>query len=109
MPGRSLGVWIVSSSGNGFGSPSAKVQNVFIPNGGIQAATAGQGYMRLWDAVTGKLLGRRSGITENFVRIGHSLFALLAGWLGGQLSRRVCRASREPDVSTLVNAELSNS
>jgi len=34
------------------------------------------------------------GTTENFVRIGHSLFALLAGWLGGQLSRRLCRCSR---------------
>ena len=45
----------------------------------------GQGM--LWDAATGKLLGGWSGTTENFVRIGHSLFALLAGWLGGQLSR----------------------
>jgi hypothetical protein len=28
------------------------------------------------------------GTTENFVRIGHSLFALIAGWLGGALSRK---------------------
>jgi hypothetical protein len=28
------------------------------------------------------------GTTQNFVRIGHSLFALIGGWLGGALSRR---------------------
>ena len=36
------------------------------------------------------LLGGWSGTTENFVRIGHSLFALLVAWLGGQLSRHIC-------------------
>ncbi len=34
------------------------------------------------------------GTTEYFVRIAHSLFALLAGWLSGQLSRRLCRCCR---------------
>ena len=29
-----------------------------------------------------------TGTTENFVRIGHSLFALIVGWLGGALSRK---------------------
>jgi hypothetical protein len=28
------------------------------------------------------------GTTENFVRIGHSLFALIVGWLGGAISRK---------------------
>ncbi len=28
------------------------------------------------------------GTTENFVRIGHSLFALIIGWLGGAISRK---------------------
>ena len=32
--------------------------------------------------------GGGMGTTENFVRIGHSLFALIVGWLGGVLSRR---------------------
>ncbi len=50
------------------------------------------------------LLGGGSGKTTNFVRIGHSLFALLAGWLGGQLSRRLCRNSIQPEVLTLVEA-----
>ncbi len=51
--------------------------------------------LRLKDVAT-VLLGGSSfltpgggmGTTENFVRIGHSLFALIVGWLGGVLSRR---------------------
>lgn len=34
--------------------------------------------------------------TENFIRIGHSLFALLAAWLGGALSRRLGSVSVTP-------------
>jgi len=33
--------------------------------------------------------GGGSGTTEDFVRVGHSLSALLAGWFGGVLSRRL--------------------
>ena len=58
--------------------------------------------------LAGTPLKASNGITENFVRIGHSLFALLVGWLGGQLSRRLCRSSSESGVSTLVNPELTN-
>jgi hypothetical protein len=32
--------------------------------------------------------GGGMGTTENFVRIGHSLFALIVGWLGGASSRK---------------------
>ena len=53
----------------------------------------------LWDAATGKVLGGWTGTTENFIRIGHSLFALLAGWFGGLLSRRLSRASRSPETA----------
>jgi hypothetical protein len=45
-----------------------------------------------------------SSTTENFVRIGQSLLTLLAGWFGGQLSRRLCRDSRHPEVSSVVEA-----
>ena len=70
--------------------------------GGIRAATAEPGQMMFWDAATGKLLNGWSGTTENFVRIGHSLFALLAGWLGGQLSHRLYRSSRSREPTTAV-------
>jgi hypothetical protein len=36
------------------------------------------------------------GNTENFVRIGHSLVALIAAYLGGKLSRRLYDKGRQP-------------
>ena len=62
--------------------------------------------------ITGKLIGTLtgdqvkgwSGTTENFIGIGHSLFALLAGWLGGQLLRSLCRASRQVEDWTGVES-----
>ena len=61
---------------------------------GNQLATSSLGIVRLWDVGTGRLLGGWSGTTETFVRIGHSIFALLTGWFGGPLSRCLCRTSR---------------
>jgi hypothetical protein len=37
--------------------------------------------------------GGGTGTTENFVRIGHSLFALIVGCLGGSLSRKFRRSN----------------
>jgi hypothetical protein len=51
------------------------------------------------------LLGGWSGTTENFMRIGHSLLALLAGWVGGQLSRRLCRTSRPAEDLPTIDVE----
>jgi hypothetical protein len=64
--------------------------------------TAGQ--VTIGEVTTSKPLGAWSGTTENFVKIGHSLFALPAGWLIGQLSRRLCRRSRSSEPSTAVDA-----
>ena len=107
VPGRTLGLWIADVTVTGSGSPSDQVQSAVFAMNGNQFVTARQGQVRLWDATTGKLLSGWGGTTENFLRIGHSLFALLVGWLGGQLSRRLCRASRNPEVSTAVEAGQS--
>ena len=45
-----------------------------------------------------------SGTTENFVRIGHSLLALIAAFLGGLLSRYFFATNRMP-VSGSVNPQ----
>ena len=102
VPGRSTVLYHVINTGTGSGTGNDQVTWAV---GGIQTATAGQGQVMLWDVATGKLLGGWSGTTENFVRIGHSLFALLAAWLGGQLSRRLYRSSRSPEPTTTVEAE----
>ena len=66
----------------------------------MDLATSSQSQVRHWDSTTGRLLGGWAGTTENFVRIGHSLIALLAGWFGGLLSRRLWQASRPSEKST---------
>src|SRR5262249_34506528 len=43
----------------------------------------------------GNLLGTWSGTTENFMRIGHSLFALIAAFVGGWLSRHLYVKNRQ--------------
>ena len=42
----------------------------------------------------------RAAPDENFTHIGHTLFALLAAWLGGVLSRRLRSVSVTPEVPT---------
>jgi hypothetical protein len=60
----------------------------FSPVGKTLAVNSA-GAVRLWNVTTGRLLAGPNGTTENFIRIGHSLIALVMGWLGGCLSRRL--------------------
>jgi len=87
-------------------SPSNPVQNLVI-DGDRSLLFSSSASLQIWDKATGKWLGGWTGTTQNFVRIGHSLFALLVGWLGGQLSRRLGRASSHTDVPTAVEAGAS--
>ena len=57
----------------------------------LKASPEGE-ILRLTDVATVRsgssfFISGGTGTTENFVRIGHSLFALIVGWLGGALSR----------------------
>ncbi len=47
------------------------------------------------------------GTTENFMRIGHSLFALIAAFLGGQLSRRLYTPYHEAVQATTSDGSRS--
>jgi hypothetical protein len=109
VPGRAMVIYSTINMGTGSGTGNKQVYSIAVTAGGTQLATSRQGQVRLWNAATGKLLGGWSGTTENFVRIGHSLFVLLAGWSGGQLSRRLYRASRSSEPSTVVDVEGTNS
>ena len=77
------------------------MQGIAFTSVGNQLANSSQGTVRLWYVRTGRFLGGWGGTTENFVRIGHSLFALLAGWLGGLFSCRLWRASRLQEPETV--------
>jgi hypothetical protein len=103
VPGRPQNFFKLHVTGTISGTPGNQVQAVAFSPDGNRLATSSLGTVRLWDATTGRLLGGWGGTTENFVRIGHSLFALLAGWFGGLLSRRLWRASRSPKESTPIN------
>ena len=49
----------------------------------------------LWKSLVGTPLNGSNGTTENFMRIGHSLIALIAASLGGYISRRLYANNRE--------------
>ena len=95
VPGRPVAMFLVTGTSSGTGNNQVKALGRF------QIATAGQSQAWRWKAATGGW----GGTTENFVRIGHSLFALLAGWLGGHLSRRLCRVCSDPEPSAAVEAQ----
>ena len=97
VPGRTQTFFTIRLTGTGPGTPGNQVQAVAFSPQGNQSATSSLATVRLWDAATGRLLSGWVGTTENFVRIGHSLLSLLAGWFGGLLSRRLWRVSRQAE------------
>jgi hypothetical protein len=109
MPRQSIEPFDTLDFDPGAGIGNTPISNVSFAMGGIQTATAKLTPTWAVSMTSGKLISNWTDTSENFVRIGHSLFALLAGWLGGQLSRRFFQSSRLPVPSTLVNAELTSS
>jgi WD40 repeat protein len=96
VPGRSV-VSTGSTTGVGASDPiGLTVRAVtFSPQGNVLATTNNAGTVRVWNTSTGILLWSGTGTTENFVRIGHSLVALILAWLGGKLAGRIHVGSRE--------------
>jgi hypothetical protein len=99
LPGRTLRVSSLVLTGTASGGSGSQIQSVAFTIDGTKLATSNQCVVRVWDAATGRLLSGWGGTTENFIRIGHSLLALVAAWLGGHVSRRLSRGSRPPEVS----------
>jgi hypothetical protein len=98
---RSLKINTVQHTGSWSLAPRNQVQspgNNAAGNDGIVVSHE----VWLFDRTSGRRLNGWNGTTKNFVRIGHSLFALLLGMLGGQLSRRLFRSSMSPDSSTAI-------
>jgi hypothetical protein len=96
MPGRSSDVVVFRYPTTGTVAPGDPVQAVAFTPQGTRIASSYKGKVRLWDTASGRLLG--SGDPGTFVRIGHSLFALIFAWLGGLISRRLSRGARTTDA-----------
>jgi hypothetical protein len=93
VPGRPSSVTtLVLSSIGSYGSGN-QMQNVALTIDGTKLATPNQSVVKIWDTTTGKFLSSWGGTTENLVRIGHSLLALVLAGIGGNLSRRLHRRS----------------
>lgn len=112
VPGRSTIIYATINRGIGSGTGNNQVTNVTYALDGMQLEASGDVVLAIRESATGKLLtatgrllGGWSGTTENFVKIGHSLFALLLGWLGGQLSRRLYRSSRSSEPTSAVEPQ----
>src|SRR5262249_55828801 len=87
---------------------NGKFQDV-TASAGLNAGNQVTNNRRLFLEVSSrKTLRGSTGTTENFMRIGHSLFALIAAVAGGQLSRRLYGKERER-VEGSVLPETSNS
>jgi hypothetical protein len=84
---RPATLYTVISSGTGSGSTTNQIQSIALNTLGNPLTTSSPGRVRIWDVATGRLVGGWGGTTEHFVRIGHTLFAVIVGWLGGLLSR----------------------
>jgi hypothetical protein len=108
LPGRTQSVFRVRFNRAGFGGAGNQVRGIAFSADGRQLLPGNLDTVRLWDATTGSSLSGWAGTTENFVRIGHSLVALMLSWFGGLLSRRLWRASRTRDYSMPVNDEGTN-
>jgi hypothetical protein len=105
VPGRPSGVDALLLSALASARSGNQMQNVAFSVDGLKVATTSDRIVRVWDVATGKLLTGWSGTTQNFVRIGHSLLALVLAWIGGQLSRRLSRGSSVQPASTASDAE----
>jgi hypothetical protein len=104
VPGRYLEFSIIEVGGSSSGPSNNQVQNVAILEDGKQAVSSIPGQVKTWHIPARTAFGGWRGTKENFVRIGHSLLALLAAWLGGLLSRRLFWASGRPGFSATAES-----
>jgi WD domain, G-beta repeat len=83
------------------------VHSVAFSPQGDSLASSSQGIIRVWDVKTGKLLTGPFATTENFIRIGHSLLALVLAFLGGHLSRHLYGQRREDGSNPPIDSPAS--
>jgi WD40 repeat protein len=75
-------------------NPSIAVTSVAFSPQGRTLYTSQGSTIRLWDVATGRPLTGPIGTSEDFLRIGHSLTALVLALLGAHLSRSLYASGR---------------
>jgi hypothetical protein len=105
VPGRSPAISLYTNLVMNTGIGGDQVRGVIFGTDGNQIVSFSQGQGWIRDVMNSRLLGGWAGTTENFVRIGHSLLALIAAWVGGLLSRRLWRDSQTTDAPTTIDLE----
>jgi hypothetical protein len=82
-------------------SQNRQVQSAVFGWRSQQRVANGQGQEWIVDASPGQLVVAFRGSSANFIRIGHSLLALLIAWLGGLLARGLFqRSARAESVNS---------
>ena len=104
IPGRQR-TWVSAVFSYTSTASTNPVQTVAFSPQGDTLVTSMPGVVRLWDAATGKLLAGPGGTTESFVRIGHSLMALILAFVGGHLSRHLYDRGRGERVMPLPSGD----
>jgi hypothetical protein len=88
-------------------SQNGQVRSAVFGLRGQQRIADGQGQEWIVDASTGQLVVAFRGSSANFIRIGHSLLALLVAWLGGRLSRGLFQRSSQGSPGSQMVASIS--
>jgi hypothetical protein len=99
IPGRDRAVSVVlgmpaTTTGGSTAMAPGGPWEISLPGETLVATT--QGTVRLWSVQTTQGLAGPLGSSANFVRIGHSLLALLVAFFGGRLSRCLALGRRRP-------------
>jgi hypothetical protein len=108
LPGRSISGLTIRLVATGTGSTARQVSQVAFTPDGTRLAVSSPGQLKLWDVTTGKPLGGWNGTSENLVRIGHSIVALLAALLGGCVSRRLFGGQEAQASGSAATAPLGS-
>ena len=108
LPGQALETYAFTVSTMGSGSSNTQLSTLALSPSGSQLATgSSNGSVQVWDLSNANFPATWGGAPENFVRIGHTLFALLLAWIGGIVSRRLAGVKAERDGVTLDGMDNS--
>jgi hypothetical protein len=98
VPGRQATFTIAFSPQGGIGTKIGTMQVFAATTTSAPVATPSPATSQIWNVTTGRLLFNGSGTSENFLKIGHSLAALMIAFLGAHLSRYL-RASGKSEAA----------